>query len=155
MVPGGGMGYGLLRYLGGEGAGEELGRQGESDLSFNYMGQLDTAVGGETGWGWAGEGTGEAHGGGGRRSHLIDVNAWVVGGRLEVEWTYSREVHREGTVEDLARGYMGRLRSLIAHCVSPEAGGYTPSDFPQAHLTQKELDELIARFGDSAGLVAE
>jgi hypothetical protein len=40
---------------------------------------------------------------------------------------------------------MEALRLLITHCRSPEARGYTPSDFPEADLSQKELDKLIDR----------
>jgi hypothetical protein len=35
------------------------------------------------------------------------------------------------------------LRELIEHCKSPEAGGYTPSDFPLAGLDQAGLDHLL------------
>jgi microcystin synthetase protein McyA len=33
---------------------------------------------------------------------------------------------------------------LIEHCLSPDAGGYTPSDFPVAQLNQQELDDILA-----------
>ena len=39
--------------------------------------------------------------------------------------------------------YLQQLRALIAHCQSPEAVGYTPSDFPLARLSQKQLDVLV------------
>ena len=41
--------------------------------------------------------------------------------------------------------YMAALRALIAHCQAPEAGGFTPSDFPLAQLSQDELDELLGQ----------
>jgi amino acid adenylation domain-containing protein len=34
--------------------------------------------------------------------------------------------------------------------LSPDAGGYTPSDFPQMRLSQQELDDLIRALGESA-----
>jgi hypothetical protein len=37
---------------------------------------------------------------------------------------------------------------LIAHCLSPEAGGYTPSDFPDIDLSQDELDKLLTKIGE-------
>jgi non-ribosomal peptide synthase protein (TIGR01720 family) len=55
-------------------------------------------------------------------------------------------MHRRGTVEHLAQLFMQALRSLIAHCQSPEAGGYTPSDFPLGDLDQQQLDRIMARF---------
>jgi hypothetical protein len=37
---------------------------------------------------------------------------------------------------------------LISHCLSEEAGGFTPSDFPDAELSQTDLDDLIAILSD-------
>jgi hypothetical protein len=37
------------------------------------------------------------------------------------------------------------LRDLIAHCRSPEAGAYTPSDFPLAELDRKQLDKVLKK----------
>jgi hypothetical protein len=34
---------------------------------------------------------------------------------------------------------------LICHCLDPEAGGYTVSDFPDADLSQDDLDLLLSR----------
>jgi len=40
-------------------------------------------------------------------------------------WMYSEAVHRRSTIEDLAQRFVEALRSIIAHCQSPEAGGFT------------------------------
>jgi non-ribosomal peptide synthase protein (TIGR01720 family) len=72
-----------------------------------------------------------------------------MGGRLRVDWSYSEQVHRRATIDGLAQSFLEALRSLIDHCQSPGAGGHTPSDFPEAHLSQKELDQLIARIGQT------
>jgi len=52
-------------------------------------------------------------------------------------------VHRRSTIEALAEGFIEALRSLIAHCLSPQAGGYTPSDFPLAKVDQQRLDRMV------------
>jgi len=44
---------------------------------------------------------------------------------------YSEAVHRR-PIEDLAQRFVEALRSIIAHRQSPEAGGFTPSDFAGA-----------------------
>jgi non-ribosomal peptide synthase protein (TIGR01720 family) len=54
-------------------------------------------------------------------------------------------VHERATIEGLAHAYLAALRALIAHCQSGEAGGFTPSDFPKARISQKELDTVLAR----------
>jgi non-ribosomal peptide synthase protein (TIGR01720 family) len=73
------------------------------------------------------------------------VNGWVAEGRLHLDWTYSRQVHWWATVERLAQWFLEALEALIAHCQLPEVGGFTPSDFPGATLSQENLDKFITR----------
>ncbi|HWM91382.1 MAG TPA: amino acid adenylation domain-containing protein [Thermoanaerobaculia bacterium] len=111
-------------------------------VSFNYLGRFD--AGGEEGlFAFAPEevrGTlGEAVPG----RHLFAVDLGVLENRLRVAWTYDPGCHLPVTVERLARGFLAELEVLIEHCLSPEAGGYTPSDFPLAGLDQAALDRLL------------
>src|SRR5262249_15990178 len=76
------------------------------------------------------------------RRYLLDVLGQISEGRLRLRWVYSAEVYKPATIEAQARNYLKALRGIIAHCLSPEAGGYTPSDFPVARLDQRRLDEL-------------
>ncbi|MCP4657952.1 MAG: non-ribosomal peptide synthetase, partial [bacterium] len=62
-------------------------------------------------------------------------------------WTYSENLHRRATIEILATGFLEALRGLIRHCLSPDAGGLTPSDFPEVGLRQRDLDQLLAQIG--------
>lgn len=43
---------------------------------------------------------------------------------------------------------MESLRSLIAHCQSAEAGGYTPSDFQDAELSQDEVEAIVTEMDE-------
>ena len=63
-------------------------------------------------------------------------------------WTYSQNFHQQTTIERLASEFMDALQSLIAHCRSPEAGGYTPSDFPGVALSQEQLDQVLAEIDE-------
>jgi amino acid adenylation domain-containing protein len=67
----------------------------------------------------------------------------TVGGKLQLEWSYSEKLHRAETIGELAEQYVASLRELIWHCRDHQAGGYTPSDFPLAHLEQDEIDRWI------------
>jgi non-ribosomal peptide synthase protein (TIGR01720 family) len=73
----------------------------------------------------------------------------VAGGQLQLNWIYSSNLHQKAKVERLAEGFIAAVRSLIAHCQSPEAGGYTPSDFPAAKLGQKDIDKFIAKISQT------
>ena len=96
----------------------------------------------------AGESSGPAFGPQNERSYLIEVVGVIVEGKLQLEWIYSRNIHRRQTIESLGQRFIQALRALIAHCQSPGAGGYTPSDFPEADLSQAELDDLLATLDD-------
>jgi non-ribosomal peptide synthase protein (TIGR01720 family) len=96
-------------------------------------------------FGPAPESGGPPHNPRGQRPHLLDINGFVAGGRLQLQWTYSTHIHQRATVERLARGCLEALEVLIAHCQSPEAGGFTPSDFPGATVSQENLDKFITK----------
>ncbi|WNG29291.1 amino acid adenylation domain-containing protein [Cystobacter fuscus] len=143
-VPSKGMGYALLRHLVEPSPLVALPR---AELSFNYLGQVDGALAEGGLLALAPESAGAQRGPGNRRPHLLDVVGAVVGGRLQLTWSYGQAQHREDTLARLAADFLTRLRELIAHCQSPEAGGHTPSDFPLAKVKQNQLDKLSARFG--------
>ena len=79
------------------------------------------------------------------------MNGVVSRGVLTMHWIYSGRLHAAHTVEQLAGDYMDTLRAYIGHCLSPAAGGFTASDFPEAELNQDELEALIAQLSDTAG----
>ncbi|HEX2094607.1 MAG TPA: condensation domain-containing protein, partial [Longimicrobiaceae bacterium] len=144
-IPGKGLGYGLLRWLSGTEAGAELAAAPEAEVGFNYLGQIDQAVSGDTFFGFASESAGASHDERGPRGHRIEITGAVSGGRLEMSIGYSEAVHGRATMERVAAWYAEELRGLIAHCTSGEAGGYTPSDFPLAGLAQAQVDALLGR----------
>jgi non-ribosomal peptide synthase protein (TIGR01720 family) len=147
-VPGRGLGYGLLRYLGDPGGREAL----HPRVSFNYLGQFGGGQG-DPFFRPARESTGPNRAPDGVRPHLIDVNGIVAESRLHLAWTFSRNVHREATIERLAGRCLDRLKALIEHCRSAGEGGVTPSDFPLAGLDEeklRQLSELIAETDETA-----
>ncbi len=103
-VPHGGLGFGVLRYLG----GEALAAPNEPEISFNYLGQLDRALEEGSLLRPAREAAGTPALTG-RRPRLLDVVVSVAGGRLRAAWTYSKNRHRRATVEALAQSFLAEL----------------------------------------------
>ncbi len=136
--PGGGVGYGLLRYV-----LRALPEAPRPEVSFTYLGRLDAIFAGDSAFQMAKESTGLAQSPTGTRPHLIDVTARIQDRKLTVHWYFSRSVHDRETIERLASSYLDALRVLIAHCLEPSAGGYTPSDFTLAGLSQEQLDAIL------------
>ena len=142
-IPNRGIGYGILRYLCEDSkVKQQLETIPRPEISFNYLGQFDQ-IQSQTGWKFAQESTGPNQSDRQTREHLMNINGRVVEGELQINWTYSKNVHTQGTVENLAQSYVQAIRSIIQHCQSEDAFGYTPSDFPDAQLNQSELDELL------------
>jgi non-ribosomal peptide synthase protein (TIGR01720 family) len=151
-VPQKGLGYGLLRYLSQDpDIAEQFASLPQAEVVFNYLGQFDTSFHGQSLFHAANVSTGPAYSPLQPRSHLLEINASVVGGRLHLAWHYSRSVHHQETIQKLARRFIEALADLITHCQSPEVGGYTPSDFPLAGLDQPQLDWLIQQLPRSEG----
>jgi non-ribosomal peptide synthase protein (TIGR01720 family) len=143
-VPQRGIGYGLLRYLSpDEGLRAQLAALPVPQVSFNYLGRIE-GLAFEPILGLSAHAPGAEEGSDGRRPYLLDVIAQLAGDRLQLEFIYSTRVHRRATVERVAHDVLAHLESLLAHCLSPAAGGFTASDFPEADLSQEELDRLVA-----------
>ncbi|MBC1274872.1 amino acid adenylation domain-containing protein [Nostoc sp. UCD121] len=147
-IPNRGLGYGVLRYLSDE--GEKLQGLPQAEVLFNYLGQTDQVMSQSSLFAPAKESTGSARSLRGSRVYLLEVVAIVTGSQLQVNWTYSEAIHQRATVEKLANSFIKALRSLITHCQSPEAIGFTPSDFPQAKLNQQDLDKFLAKINQQA-----
>jgi len=112
---------------------------------------LDQTVGEERWLGIGEESAGAEREGSGQRVHAVEVGGYVVGGELRMGWEYDGERYKRAEMEVVAARYKQELEELIEHCVSEEAGGFTPSDFPDAEFDQTELDELMGQlteFGD-------
>jgi amino acid adenylation domain-containing protein/non-ribosomal peptide synthase protein (TIGR01720 family) len=143
-IPRHGIGFGLLKYLSEDAAVRaEMRTIPAGEVSFNYLGQFDQVISGSALLSDAEESSGRVQSEEAKLRHLLTVNSLVRGGQLEVRWGYSEVAHNAERIEQVAQQYMEELRGIIVHCQLPEAGGFTPSDFPEANLSQLDLDELL------------
>jgi len=67
----------------------------------------------------------------------------VVNDQLKVDFMYNDKIHGRETIEHLSDGFITALRDLINHCIQPESGGYTPSDFDKVELDEEELGSIL------------
>ncbi|HYO52245.1 amino acid adenylation domain-containing protein, partial [Archangium sp.] len=142
-LPRRGIGYGLLRYLRGDGTGERLKVLPNAEVSFNYLGQFGSMAEGTSRFRLTQEPAGATVSEHNQRAELLGVYGQVFGGRLELTWVYSENVHERATVEALARGFVEELRQLIANRSSEDAARLTPSDFPLSRLDQPMLERVL------------
>jgi non-ribosomal peptide synthase protein (TIGR01720 family) len=126
---------------------------GRPKVSFNYLGQWDAIVSEGGRFGLSEGEVGPTRAASTERGAELSVNARVEGGRLRVVWSYGADVMEAASIEQLATGYRDALLELIAHCLSAQSPAFTPSDFPRAKVSQKDLDTMFAkikRMGDGA-----
>ncbi|HEU5380541.1 MAG TPA: amino acid adenylation domain-containing protein [Ktedonobacteraceae bacterium] len=143
-IPNHGIGYGLLRYLNGGGnESQQLQSFPQPDIRFNYLGQFDQTLSNSALFALIDRPCGPLYCLQGERQHLLDITGSVVGGQLKVDFDYSERVYVRDTIERLAKDFLEALGELISWCQSREKPEYTPSDFPEAGLSQGELDSFL------------
>jgi non-ribosomal peptide synthase protein (TIGR01720 family) len=149
-VPQHGLSYGLLRYLSNDQKlRESLRARPQPEVGFLYLGQFDQEFSGESLFSLSDEPVGASQSPSNRRPHVLDVEAHVSGGQLQLLWIYSENLHRRDTIEALAASFVQALGNLIDHCLAAVGVSYTPSDFPEAELSQQELDQFLATISET------
>ena len=149
-VPDGGIGYGLLRYLGQGEDAAALRALPTPEVIFNYLGQLDQVVAEDRLFRGAAESAGASRNSTQPRPYLLEISANIAGGRLRTAWIYGKNRHLRSTVESLAAGFLAALQRIVDHARAAEAV-YVPSDFPLARLDQAALDHLLTAIPGGAG----
>jgi amino acid adenylation domain-containing protein/non-ribosomal peptide synthase protein (TIGR01720 family) len=149
-VPERGMSWGLLRWMAPDDVRASMAALPWPEITFNYLGASTSGVGvpaPEGGFRTAGHAPGLARSLDAPIRERISVEAAVQDGRVAVLLRFGGGVFREETVRRLADAYAKALHALAAHCAGEEAGGFTPSDFPEAGLDQGALDALMSQLG--------
>uniref|UniRef100_A0A3S7V076 L-cysteine--[L-cysteinyl-carrier protein] ligase n=1 Tax=Phaselicystis flava TaxID=525924 RepID=A0A3S7V076_9BACT len=124
-VPNRGFGYGLLRYVTEDPEiAARMRAAPRSEVFFNFRGGEAEAPRREAG---AGELLGREpevpyrHSQSVVRRHAFLINCQFEAGRLQIEWMYSRNLHRGSTVEALIARFFDALRELADHAGPSES----------------------------------
>lgn len=141
-IPGGGIGFGLLKYLAGE-PGLQCDEQ-SPHIVFNYLGQLDKGGAGQSAFALANEDAGAQIAPQAPRAHRLAVTAFAIGGRLRLTLDYSHAEYSEETATAIAQSIVSGAQALIGHCSKQVARVFTPSDFPLTSISAAALERLQA-----------
>jgi non-ribosomal peptide synthase protein (TIGR01720 family) len=144
QVPDNGLGYGLLRYLNRETAGQ-LSGYAQPQIGFNYLGRF--AAPGTANWEAAPESDVLNKGDPATPlAHVMELNALTLdgadGASLRATWRWAPALVSERECRDLAELWFEALEALVRHTTAPGAGGRTPSDLPLVALSQAEIERL-------------
>ncbi|MBY0272386.1 MAG: amino acid adenylation domain-containing protein, partial [Alphaproteobacteria bacterium] len=143
-IPNKGVGYGILRYLNRRGI-EQLDPLPVPEVLFNYLGQWESGSNTEQAFQFSGEPTGKSEDPLRVREQLLEINSHIIGGALEINWTYSKKHFKEQTIQKIIDMYTEKLRAIISHCCQQETRGYSPSDFSLAKVNQNQLNKLTKK----------
>ena len=137
-VPGGGIGHGLLRWM--KGGGDDPARTtvrarledgAKSDVSFNFLGRLDGAWNGGDADASAPrlrlrpavESRGEEEGGDEERLYAIEVNGFIAGGSVTLEWAHDRSQITSDRIDGMTARMVDFVRRLGEIGDSGESAG--------------------------------
>ena len=135
-IPERGIGYGVLKYM--TDPKIKLNSQ-VAQVKFNYLGQSDPQNINSSLLTPARESKGISRSLQGNRSHLIEINGIVTNHQLKLNWTYSKAIHRQKTIENLANSFIEKLQKLIGKCQSRQ--------IPELKTqTQAETETQILQF---------
>ena len=123
-----GFGYSLLRA---QGAVESP----KSDVLFNYLGHFDQLTEGLDDLRFAGFSTSGWHGPRARRTHVLEITALILNGRLHARWTFSRALHEHTTIAAVAERFRIALQSVAStgmFAFSPIPASVAREKYPNA-----------------------
>ncbi|WP_062347637.1 non-ribosomal peptide synthetase [Herbidospora yilanensis] len=132
-LPRRGVGFGVLRHLGGH-----LADAPHPEVAFNYLGQFDASF--STLFTLLRESGENDRSPRQRRPHLLEVDGYVSRGRLRFCWAYSEDSLRESTVRRLSDTFVARLRAYTELAGEPAEA----AEFPLARLSRRDAGVLAS-----------
>src|SRR5262249_11690226 len=114
------------------------------EMVFNYLGQLDQALPEGAPFAPAAESCGPLQSPRNLRPHPLEIAAGVARGRFHTVWTWGAGVLADAGAGELAEAFVAALRELVAHCRTRQSIAYTPTDFPDVHLSAEDLARALA-----------
>lgn len=113
-IPSRGLGYGLLRYLSQDiDVVDKLATLPQAQICFNYMGQLDQVLSQSSLFTLTLNSTGQVCSSDAPRHYLVEINALVIQGQLQFNWSYSSNIHSKNTIENLAQNLIDFLERIV------------------------------------------
>ncbi|BAZ03056.1 amino acid adenylation domain-containing protein (plasmid) [Tolypothrix tenuis PCC 7101] len=139
-IPHHGISFGILRYLRQEAT---LINAQKPDISFNYLGQTDS-IGKNNGlFNISNVPLGTGLFAQQQRPHILEINARIQNEQLEIDWSYSRNIHYQESIQAIAESYQRNLRFYLTDFTSTNVAFYSASDFNLVDLSETELDAIL------------
>ena len=147
-APNHGIGYSIYRYLSHKRQSSSLADPvGWPSILFNYLGQWDSQ-----------RADGAAitfacpialhRGQLAQSEYALEINAVVFEGRLAIDFDFDHQVYSMDSISSVLSSVRADLTQLVADTSAATAVAVTPADFPQASLSQADLNDIMAQFSE-------
>ncbi|MCG7548608.1 non-ribosomal peptide synthetase [Pseudoalteromonas sp. Of7M-16] len=140
-VPDKGLGFGLLKHCTGQ---NDVASFSKSELSFNYLGQIDASSEQQGLMSLASESTGENISLARKAEHLMALNGMVQNNQLKFNLSYDSNTYHASEMSEFMAAFNGALVDIITHCADVKHGRYCESDFPLASVNEAQINEWAA-----------
>lgn len=135
-VPQGGIGYGGLRYL-----KNVFGPIANPEIVFNFLGtKTSTTASNHFKTTTLTENLRDPRS---ERDYKLEINLSIVDDALQGTVSFASTLHKKQTIESLIENFKKQIKEISHYCNQEENGGYTPSDFSEADISQDDLDSLL------------
>ncbi len=136
QVPHRGIGYGMLRYLGGG-----MTSEASEEITFNYLGQFDQDIH-KASFEVSNALVGDVVDVNNHPQSEVDITGLIAGQCLTITIKYNPSRLNEAMLKDFAQNFESTLRHIVTHCMLQQKRVFTASDFTYQHLEQEKIDEL-------------
>jgi amino acid adenylation domain-containing protein/non-ribosomal peptide synthase protein (TIGR01720 family) len=145
-VPNGGIGYSVLRYLSSDAAIRmTLSSIPSPEVRFSFRDQVNQiATASEHTFYSSAELSSTGPDCDAKPASLLEINALVLDGQLQMAWTYSSNVYLPATIDRLAEDCMAQLKSLVARADALREKGHSPSNLIDFNWSEEDLDDISA-----------
>jgi non-ribosomal peptide synthase protein (TIGR01720 family) len=113
-------------------------------MAFNYLGQFGQEQQDDSPFAMSPHDRGPDRSLTNQRTHLLDVTGVITGGQLQLEWTYSANVHQHATIERMAQAFLAELKAIIERRHIRHAGHYTAEDVAEFGWDAQDLADILA-----------
>lgn len=137
-IPNKGIGYGVLKYV----KRVLPARETLKRIRFNYLGEMDNRFKKEAAR-MRFDDHGEEQDACNAMTSLLEINALIVHGRLQVWVAFEESNYRFDTIDRVSTRMMGHIQAILQYCAAAERIEYTASDFDAAELSQAEIEALF------------
>ena len=146
-IPHFGQSYGMLRYLSSDPIVREKLKGQKAQISFNYLGQIDSRQKNSKFFQIGNAPTGAGMFAKQQLPHLLAVNALIKERSLQIDLSYSINLYRHETIEKIASNYLENI-SYYWEDIKNKTDCYSFSDFDLVDLDDRELNDILGNLED-------